>query len=614
VIAAGLPDANGGFRLVAGATMPSAGLAGTEGFDVFLARFDAALQPIQVGSGALSDPACGGPIFGGIDDQIPAAALPREDGGLVVAGTEILWEEGGARHRVFARAFHADGRAIDGAAFSPGPAGADTRFPRLAPDGRGGYLFLWSDLAPPAGLTTGVLRLQRLDARLAPVWAEPARVSYEDDIAGFFASVEPAGDGGAYVAWPEALYDAQRTFRGLRGRVQRIGADGAPLWGPAGLRPWDGEHEAIPALGIVTDGAAGVLVVFSGGLVRAQKLSAAGDRLWGNAGIVLADPLDPGFADEAWPAAAPDGGVYVAWVERRNGGEDRILARRLERDGRLPWPRPAALRAHPGPVYAPARAVLSDGSLAVAWMDGRSRSSDDPDDLYVQIVDRRGRIKGPPGGMPIVTGFDWQLFPAVVPAPAGPSGALPGFRLAWSDLRGESLEGEGTAFYAQVVAVRSTPRLTAPAGARLPQGASAEILLAGDDLQPGLLAEAGEEIAIEAAAGPAAAPDAPGDALALRLRVGTDARPGPRALRLVNPDGGSLLLPGFLEIDLDARRVDVDRSGRVDGVDLALLARAFGRTAGDDRYAAAADVDADGQVDGRDLALLASRFGSPIAW
>jgi hypothetical protein len=613
-IAAALPDESGGFRLVTNATMPGIGLAVTEGIDVFLARFDAALQPIQVGSGALSDPACGGPIFGGIDDQIPAVALPLDGGGLVVAGTEVLHEDGGARHQVFARRFHADGRAIDGAIFVPGPPGADTRFPLLAPDGRDGFLFLWSDLAPPGGQTTGVLRLQRLDAGLAPLWAEPVRISYEDDIAGMLASVEPAGDGGAYVAWPEAMYDAQRNFRGMRGRVQRIGADGTLLWGPAGLRPWDGEHEVITALQIATDGAAGVLVVFSSGLLRAQKLSAAGERLWGAGGIVLADPLDPGFADQADLAAAPDGGVHVAWIERRNGGEDRVLARRLERDGRLPWPRPAALRTHPGPVYAPAQAVLSDGSLAVAWMDGRSRSIEDPDDLYVQVVDRRGRIKGPPGGMAIVTGFDWQLFPAVTPSPAGPSGSLPEFRVVWSDLRGGSLEGEGMAFYAQVVAVRSTPRLDGLPGARLLQGATAEWVLAGDDLQAGLLAEAGEGIGIEASAAPAASPEAPGDSLTLRLRVEPHARPGLRPLVLVNPDGGSLLLPDFVTIDLDGRRVDIDRSGRVDGVDLARLARAFGRLAGDERYTAAADIDADGQVDGRDLALLASRFGSPIAW
>jgi hypothetical protein len=54
---------------------------------------------------------------------------------------------------------------------------------------------------------------------------------------------------------------------------------------------------------------------------------------------------------------------------------------------------------------------------------------------------------------------------------------------------------------------------------------------------------------------------------------------------------------------------DIDRSGRVDGFDLARFGRAFGASAGAPRYDAAADLDRDGQVDGADLALFAAQFG-----
>ena len=59
----------------------------------------------------------------------------------------------------------------------------------------------------------------------------------------------------------------------------------------------------------------------------------------------------------------------------------------------------------------------------------------------------------------------------------------------------------------------------------------------------------------------------------------------------------------------DALLADIDLSGRVDGVDLAALGRAFGSVTGDANYNAAADLTRDGQVDGDDLALLASSFG-----
>lgn len=61
---------------------------------------------------------------------------------------------------------------------------------------------------------------------------------------------------------------------------------------------------------------------------------------------------------------------------------------------------------------------------------------------------------------------------------------------------------------------------------------------------------------------------------------------------------GTTFLPG-----------DIDRSGRVDGLDLVRLAVAFGSRAGESRYSAAVDLDSDGRIDGSDLAILAANFG-----
>jgi len=55
---------------------------------------------------------------------------------------------------------------------------------------------------------------------------------------------------------------------------------------------------------------------------------------------------------------------------------------------------------------------------------------------------------------------------------------------------------------------------------------------------------------------------------------------------------------------------DLDGSGRVDGMDLAILGRSFGSYIGDWRYSELADIDNSGAVDGEDLALLAAYFGS----
>lgn len=54
---------------------------------------------------------------------------------------------------------------------------------------------------------------------------------------------------------------------------------------------------------------------------------------------------------------------------------------------------------------------------------------------------------------------------------------------------------------------------------------------------------------------------------------------------------------------------DIDENGRVDGVDLVMLARSFGSTRAEGRFLAAADFNDDGVIDGEDLAVLASHFG-----
>ena len=57
------------------------------------------------------------------------------------------------------------------------------------------------------------------------------------------------------------------------------------------------------------------------------------------------------------------------------------------------------------------------------------------------------------------------------------------------------------------------------------------------------------------------------------------------------------------------RVCDINRSGRVDGMDLALLGRMFGRTCSSSGFDRAADLNRDCTVDGEDLALIASLFG-----
>ncbi len=87
---------------------------------------------------------------------------------------------------------------------------------------------------------------------------------------------------------------------------------------------------------------------------------------------------------------------------------------------------------------------------------------------------------------------------------------------------------------------------------------------------------------------------------------------GSRDLTVVLPDRQTATLPAALEIIWSPARSDIDASGRVDALDLAALAAAFGSLEGQARFRAEADLNGDGAVDGLDLALLASSYGKTI--
>ena len=86
---------------------------------------------------------------------------------------------------------------------------------------------------------------------------------------------------------------------------------------------------------------------------------------------------------------------------------------------------------------------------------------------------------------------------------------------------------------------------------------------------------------------------------------------------IVSP-GGCLTWVGLSGVGVrstcygNAILADWDHSGRVDGLDLAALGRAFGASNGDPRYDATLDFTQDGIIDGDDLAILASEFGRSV--
>ena len=620
IIMSPVADGMGGFFLPALDDHRS-DLPATEQYDVFMVHLDGDLHTLRLGEGLYADDPCGALLAGGTGNQEPwQAALVAPDRLALVMVFET--EVGDDRSQVFVQEYDPQGRELlDRYPVRVSSPLYDASLPVILPDGEGGLFIAWSETIGVQPAYFGISLLQRLDALGRPLWSSP--VIFTGGRFGDFvgASLASDGEGGVYVSFWEPRDD--ETDPNGHVRMQRVSGDGAVIWPAGGVRVWSGGTTDDMASRVIADGSAGAIVLFASVRARAQKMSPAGARLWGDEGIVLSapdgnDPIAIGTARSAEALAAPDGSLYVTWEEARSYGYKAILVRRLERDGRLPWPAPVPAVAHNGGMRLHRQGLLGDGTLAIVWEDFRTADPSDPMDLYVQAIDPRGRPKTPPGGAPLAALPGRQYAPSVLrpgrpfPTPPGVDGALPQALVVWSDSRlpGPD-EGLAESYFAQVVAFSSNPMLRPAATVALTESTSTTIVLHGDDLQPGLAAGAGDGVTVEPDVTPDA-PDGPGDTLTLRVSVDPDAAPGPRALTIVNPDGGMTGLAGLIEVGLDPRRVDVDRSGRVDGFDLAVLARAFGRGRAEAGYSTVADVDANGIVDGSDLALLAARFGDSI--
>src|SRR5262245_7785510 len=100
------------------------------------------------------------------------------------------------------------------------------------------------------------------------------------------------------------------------------------------------------------------------------------------------------------------------------------------------------------------------------------------------------------------------------------------------------------------------------------------------------------------------------DQLTFTLNVDSSASLGPRTLTIRNPDNGSGSLSSALVL---TKTADVTRDCMVDGSDLNSISRAWVTTSGNPGYDAAADLDGSGTVDGVDLAIFSRYFGLQLA-
>lgn len=180
-------------------------------------------------------------------------------------------------------------------------------------------------------------------------------------------------------------------------------------------------------------------------------------------------------------AASSDGSLYVAWADGRAGDDDVFLAR--SRDGGLSWSGPVRVndnrRADGTSQYLPRVAVAPDGRVDVVFYDRRNDPTDIRNEVYLAYSRDGGETFRNLRISP--TSFDSR----VGPSPGGSIGPDLGSRLALTSMNGRAVAAwtdttQGNdATGRQDIALRSTRLPAAPSGDAGRLALAAGLLVAG---------------------------------------------------------------------------------------------------------------------------------------
>lgn len=310
--------------------------------------------------------------------------------------------------------------AINGVAICTDP--ADQSTPSIVTDMSGGVIVAWSDWR------TGIERdifAQRIDSLGVVQWTidgvgvanKPEREHNEkiisDDAGGAIIVWEQQGNNGAWDLW-----------------AQRINHAGAPVWPVGGLPLCTVDANRLNPK-VQKDGKGGAIITWqdfrnlSDYNIYAQRLSPLGALLWGAGGLAICSAQGA----QVDPKIDPDsitGGVYIAWVDKRNLTDYDIYAQRVDANGTILWVNDGVVVSDAAGNQS-AQDILCNGNvtngLIVTWKDSRSGNYD----IYAQKLSPSGVKQWANNDNPICTSINDQLNPNILDDHAG--GAI----IAWQD-------------------------------------------------------------------------------------------------------------------------------------------------------------------------------------
>ncbi|HIE28477.1 TPA: hypothetical protein EYP66_14450 [Candidatus Poribacteria bacterium] len=317
-----------------------------------------------------------------VDDAFQEDVMAIPDGSDGVILTWEDWRNG--NQDIYTQRLDANGKPVWGKNGIPAcKAEGDQYDPSVTTDGKSGAIFVWWDISS----SDWNIHAQHLDADGNPVWGESSVAVCDEPGAQGNPLIVGDGAGGAYVVWVDYRNDEMMMFANGDIYIQHLNANGVPLWRKGGVPIcYLPSNQQQPA--IIGDGARGAVVtwwderdVYSD--IYAQRIDGYGSVLWQENGLPVC--VAEGLQRE--PRLISDGtnGAIIYWKDyRRDYGDqtaDDIYVQRINAEGEILWGHNGvAVCTADNQQITPHAVADGEGGVFIAWTDKRNGE----EDVYIQ--------------------------------------------------------------------------------------------------------------------------------------------------------------------------------------------------------------------------------------
>ncbi|MFC1571413.1 hypothetical protein ACFL31_02555 [Candidatus Margulisiibacteriota bacterium] len=289
-------------------------------------------------------------------------------------------------------------------------AGAGQFAPAVAADSQGGAIITWHDYRSGKGED---IYTQRINSNGKALWQDNGLPVVTASGTQWYPRIAEDGTGGAIIVWSDGRFSSSNNNI----YAQRVESSGHLSWQKDGVpvcsAPNNQEHPVIISLP-----GEGIIIAwddtrFNNIDIFAQKIDLEGNILWLKDGIAACS-LD--YSQEN-PKLAPDGagGAVLVWSDQRTENT-KIYAQRIDRNGRITWSetgRPVCKSS--GNQRNPVISKLINQEWVVVWEDNRKSKSD----LFAQKINVAGIPLWQPSGIPVTSAPQQQQSPSVTSTPGG---------------------------------------------------------------------------------------------------------------------------------------------------------------------------------------------------